>query len=55
MNTEIKNMTVTELKALAYDQISLLEQTQNNLRVINAEIQSKLIKPVQPITEVKGE
>ncbi len=35
---------VTELKALAYDQLALIEQAQNNLRVINAEIMAEIEK-----------
>ena len=34
-------MTLEALKALAYDQVLLLEQTQNNLRLINQEIAEK--------------
>ena len=35
---EISKLTLTELKALAYDQIAELERIQANLRVINARI-----------------
>ena len=34
----ITEMTLTELKAMAYDQIGLLERCQHNLQIINAEI-----------------
>jgi len=34
-------MSLEQLKALAYDQLALLEQTQNNLRLINVEIAEK--------------
>jgi hypothetical protein len=35
---DISKMTVEELKALAYDQIVLLNQTQTNLNILQAEI-----------------
>lgn len=31
-------MSINELKALAYDQLAIIEQTQNNLKLINQEI-----------------
>jgi hypothetical protein len=34
----IKQMSITELKALAYDQLAQIEMNQANLRAINAEI-----------------
>ena len=37
----IKEMSLEALKALAYDQLALLEQTQANLRLINQEIAEK--------------
>lgn len=36
---EISKLTLTELKALAYDQIVQLERIQANLRIINARIE----------------
>ena len=47
-----KEMTLEQLKSLAYDLIVQLEQTRQNLSIINAEIQEKS-KP-GPITEVKS-
>lgn len=38
---DITSMTVTELKALAYDQLLLLQQTQNNIRVIEEELRKR--------------
>lgn len=35
---DISEMEIKDLKALAYDQIALLEQTQKNLNAINQEI-----------------
>ena len=34
----IKEMTEAELKALGYDQVKLLNQTQNNLQLIEQEL-----------------
>ena len=34
----IEELSVSELKALAYDQVVLLQQTQNNINIIQAEI-----------------
>ena len=36
-----EEMDVRELKALAYDQIALLEQTQKNIQIINQIISKK--------------
>lgn len=35
---DITTLSITELKALAYDQFVLIEQTQKNIAAINAEI-----------------
>jgi hypothetical protein len=43
---DIKTLSITELKALGYEQITLLNQTQNNLRLIEQEINSRT--PTQP-------
>jgi hypothetical protein len=37
----IQQYTVAELKSLAYDQIILLQQTQNNINLLQAEIQKR--------------
>ena len=41
MNKTIKDFSVTELKAMAFDQIISIEQSQNNLKVINQELVSR--------------
>ena len=38
---DISNLTIEQLKALAYDVISEAEKTQKNLQVINGEIAKK--------------
>lgn len=42
-------MTEMELKALAYEQIVLVEQSQNNLRLINAELQKRADEPKEMV------
>ena len=41
MTQDITNLTLIELKALAYDAISQRELAEINLRTINAEIKKK--------------
>lgn len=51
---DLKKMTVTELKALAFDIINTINVNQSNLRVVNQEIESR--PPIVPAdTEVKTE
>jgi len=38
---DIEKMDIKELKALAYDQIILLQQTQNNVRLLEEKIKEK--------------
>ena len=51
MKTDINKLTIQELKALAYDQMAQLEQTQAGLKFINQKIveksQEKEVKPKQ--------
>ncbi len=35
---DVTKLTVEQIKSMAYDQIVLLEQTQRNLQILNAEI-----------------
>ena len=41
LEMELKDMTLEQLKSLCYDQIVLLQQTQNNINIIQAEIQNR--------------
>ena len=51
----IKDFTDVELKALAYDQIALIEQCQNNLKNINAEFEIRAkTKNEENKTDVSG-
>jgi hypothetical protein len=38
---DLKDMSVIELKAMGYDLVALLEQTQRNIQVVNQMIQQK--------------
>lgn len=42
MGTDITKMSVTELKALAYDELGKMEVAQKNLQIINVEIAKKM-------------
>jgi len=41
MNTNIKTLTIEQLKALAYDQLVELERIQKNINILNQEIASR--------------
>ncbi len=47
---DVKKLDVKEVKALAYDQLTILEQTQKNLQILNQVIAEKS-KPVEPVKE----
>lgn len=56
MNTvDITQMSMSELKALAYDTIVTLNQTQQNLNVIQAEIQKRVQESELPEPENDAE
>jgi hypothetical protein len=40
-NKKVADYTLTELKAMAYDELSKIESAQSNLRMINGEIQKR--------------
>lgn len=48
---DITKLNIVELKALAYDTLATIEQTQNNLKLINQEIQLRLNTPVEKVAE----
>ena len=41
MEKKLSDLTVVELKSLAYDELSKLETAQQNLRVLNQEINKR--------------
>jgi hypothetical protein len=47
---DVKKLDVKEIKALAYDQLAILEQTQKNLQILNQVIAEKS-KPAEPVKE----
>lgn len=42
MENQLSKFTLTELKALAYDQLAQIELSQNNMRLINQEMSNRL-------------
>jgi len=53
MTKTIKEFSVEELKALAWDTLVSIEQGQNNLKLINQELADRA-KPVEAPEEKKG-
>lgn len=47
---DISNLSVSELKAMAYDQLVAIEQAQANLKVINETINNKNMQEQTPAT-----
>jgi hypothetical protein len=41
MEKKIEEMTLEELKSLCYDQIVILQRTQNNVNILQAEINKR--------------
>ena len=41
MEKKLSDLTVVELKSLAYDELARIEQSQSNLRVLNQEINNR--------------
>ena len=54
MERQLSDFTVTELKALAYDQMAQLELAQNNLRAINQELSKRLQSQAPPQQQFPG-
>lgn len=57
MNKDIKDYTVCELKAAAYDFLALIELNQKNLNFMNNELNERAKQPAEEIKqeEVKVE
>lgn len=51
MQVDLKTLTLEQLKALAYDQIALMETVQKNLKLINDQIAIKSQEPVEISTK----
>lgn len=41
MEMKLEDLTETEIKAHLYDQIILLQQTQNNIKILETELQKR--------------
>lgn len=53
-HVDITKLSVTELKAYAYDEVAKVEVAQNNLRVLNAEI-AKRTESEPPTSQTEDE
>jgi hypothetical protein len=42
MEKKLSDLTVVELKSLAYDELARIEQAQSNIRVLNQEIGNRI-------------
>jgi hypothetical protein len=42
MEKKLSDLTVIELKSLAYDELARVEQSQANLRILNQEINNRI-------------
>jgi|688.fasta_scaffold247457_3 hypothetical protein len=42
MEKKLSDLTVVELKSLAYDELARVEQAQSNLRILNQEIGNRV-------------
>ena len=42
MEKKLSDLTVVELKSLAYDELARIDQSQSNLRVLNQEINNRV-------------
>lgn len=42
MEKKLSDLTVVELKSLAYDELARIEQSQSNLRILNQEIGNRV-------------
>jgi len=52
MEKKLSDFTVTELKSIAYDQLSVIDSAQANLRVLNQEIANRIQQSQQQSTTV---
>ncbi len=50
MERKLSDLTIVELKSLAYDELARLESAQSNLRILNQEIANR----VQQIQHARG-
>jgi hypothetical protein len=48
---QLAYLTVTELKSLAYDNLTQVQTSQSNLQILTQEINKRSQQPAQPQTE----
>ena len=48
MENQLSKFSVTEIKALVYDELAKAEQAQANIRILNQELRTRLQPPVSP-------
>ena len=53
-NLDLKTLSVTELKAIAYDLQMLIAQTQQNLQIVAQELKSRQVAPQPTEPQVQG-
>ena len=46
MENQLSKFSVTEIKALVYDELAKSEQAQSNIRILNQELRARLQPPV---------
>jgi hypothetical protein len=46
MENQLSRFSVTEIKALVYDELAKAEQAQANIRILNQELRTRLQPPV---------
>ena len=53
MENQLSRFSVTELKALVYDELAKAEQSQTNIRILNQELRNRL-QPQQNVASQEG-
>ena len=53
MNPDITKMSVTELKALCYDHMALIDNSNKAIQIINQEITRKLQNPTPVVSGIE--
>ena len=54
MENQLSKFSVTELKALVYDELAKSEQAQANIRILNQELRNRLQPPQGGLTNNDG-
>jgi hypothetical protein len=51
MENQLSRFTITELKALVYDELAKSEQAQANIRILNQELRNRLQPPQADVNQ----